>query len=491
MKISSLSCLFLSAALPFLLAGCNDARDDAPIAVSVIGRPENLSGPLVYDATTAFQLRLSATAQGLVAYDASGNIMPALAQRWIVVDDGLSYIFRLRRARWANGDRVEAQDVKRLLERRLRAMRLIDPYGALSSVSDVQAMTNDVLEIHLKSPRPSFLGALAQPLMGIALPTGGTGPYRVERIDKGRGDLWLKPAEPNIDPEDGVGAQGSDRRLLRSERPARAVVRFARGATDMVLGGTLADWPYVSLAEVRPSAIRTDPVQGLFGLALTRDAALMGDEHVREALSMALDRDALVAGVEGAPWKAMLALMPQPLNLPHAPTAPAWALTPVAERRALASGTIARWRAQHGGGAVTVRLALPDGPGMKRLFRLVRAQWRSIGVETTRVAAGERADMTLIDEVAPYDSAAWYLSRLSCARGVHCDPRAEALLEESVTAPTMEARFLLLGKAEPLVAAHNGFIPLATPVRWSLVGGRLDGFQPSARGFHNLRWLQK
>ena len=491
MKLPSLFSLSLSAVALASLGGCGGGHNDSPIAVSVIGRPEDLSGPLVYDAATAYQIRLAATAQGLVAYNATGDIVPALAQRWIVVDGGLSYIFRLRRARWANGARVDAGEVKRLLERRLRAMERMDPYGALSSVSEVLAMTNDVLEIRLKTPRPSFLGAMAQPLMGIAMPTGGTGPYRVERIDRGRGDLWLKPAQVDSGVDEESGPRGSDRRLLRTERSARAVVRFTRGATDLVLGGTLADLPYLALADVRQDAVRFDPVLGLFGLALSRSTPMFADAHVREALTMALDRDALVAGIDGARWKATATLMVQPLNLPHAPTQPSWASTSLEERRALASGTITRWRGQHGGKPVALSLWLPEGPGMKRLFRLLQGQWRSIGVDLRPVRAGAAADLTLIDEVAPYDSAAWYLSRISCARGVHCDARAEALLRQSVTVPTMEERLVLLGRAEPLVAAHDGFIPLATPVRWSLVDNRLDGVALSVRGFHNLRWLMR
>ena len=42
---------------------------------------------------------LQSTAQGLVRFDASGQIEPGLAERWIVIDNGMSYIFRLRDAR--------------------------------------------------------------------------------------------------------------------------------------------------------------------------------------------------------------------------------------------------------------------------------------------------------------------------------------------------------------------------------------------------------
>lgn len=473
------------------LGGCGGSAPDTPVVVSVIGSPEDMAAPFTHEDRLAAQARLAATAQGLVSYDAAGEIVPGLAQRWIVVDDGKSYIFRLRRARWANGERVTAQQVRQRLERRLRVLRRLDPYGALSSVSEVLAMTDDVLEIRLASPRPSFLGALAQPLMGIAMPFGGTGPYRIAKADADYGELWLRPVETEAATEDD-GPRPSDRRLLRAERAARAVARFAARASDLVLGGTVADLPYPGLTRLPDDALRFDPVPGLFGLALEPGNPVLDDPHVRDALAMALDRDALVQRMAVPRWQATDRIMPQALNLPHASTAPSWEGLSAQERHDQAAGTITRWRAQHGGAPLDLRIALPDGPGMTRLFLILKAQWGAVGVTLSRAeGTASRADLRLIDEVAPYDSAAWYLSRLSCARGVHCDPKAEDLLRDSVKAETMDARAALLGQAEPLIVAHDGYIPLATPVRWLLVARRLNGVMPSPRGVHGLRGLMK
>ena len=42
----------------------------------------------------------AATTEGLVGLDAEGQVIPALADRWIVTDDGRSFIFRLRDGTW-------------------------------------------------------------------------------------------------------------------------------------------------------------------------------------------------------------------------------------------------------------------------------------------------------------------------------------------------------------------------------------------------------
>ncbi len=453
--------------------------------VSVIGSAQEGAAPLTYADTRAGQVMLAATARGLVSLDADGTVIPALAQRWIVVDNGMSYIFRLRRARWADGTRVDAREVKQLLQARLRAHTKTDPYGPLSSVEQIVAMTDDVLEMRLAAPRPNFLAALAQADMAVARGTGGSGPYRKSKEDV---DLWrLMPINivGNVDED----AARRDIRMLRAEKASRAVVRFGQRGSDLVLGGTIAELPYLAIAGINDNAIRFDPVQGLFGLALSAGNQKFDDLQIRRALAMALDRTAVVSGYNIARWKFAEQIMPQQLNLPHPPTPPDWAALPMDRRQALARDIIARWKIRHEGQSFTLTISLPAGPGMNILYAALRAQYRQAGIILQRVEKG--ADLSLIDEVAPYDSAAWYLSRVSCARGVHCDPEAEELLKASRIAPTMEERLMILGQAEPLIAAHEGFIPIAMPVRWSLVRRRLGGYAPSPRGEHPLDHLMK
>lgn len=426
-----------------------------------------------------------ATAQGLVSYDAGGEVIPGLAQRWIVVDDGLSYIFRLRRANWLNGNRVDAREVRRLLLSRISREGERDPYGVMAAVSDVKAMTGDVLEIRLLAPQPDFLLAMAQPEMGIALSGGGTGPYRRTEEEAEKGVFLLAPV---VDADEGIAEPTVHEQLLvRAERASKALVRFANGKTDLVLGGTLAEFPYIALSDVPTKAVRFDPVQGLFGLTLSPRTPMFEDAHVREALSMAIDRQAIIAYFDMNRWKIAEQILPQQLNLPHPPTVPSWSSMSMEERRSFAAGVMARWRAQHGDKSLNLTIALPPGPGMGLLFLSLRTQLKAIGINAHLVA--KNGDLTLIDQVAPYDSVAWYLGQLSCARKVHCDKAAEALLKQSVTATNMTDRLLALGQAEPLIQRHNGFIPLAMPVRWSLVTSRLNGFSPSPRGDRTLRGL--
>jgi peptide/nickel transport system substrate-binding protein len=83
----------------------------------------------------------------------------------------------------------------------------------------------------------------------------------------------------------------------------------------------------------------------------------------------------------------------------------------------------------------------------------------------------------------------WYLGRIGCARKIHCSAEAEAALQAASLAPTLDERLARIGQAEALMQAHNGFIALGAPVRWSLVARRLTGFMPSPRARHPLNHL--
>jgi oligopeptide transport system substrate-binding protein len=470
------------------VAGCSK-QGSGPVVVSVAGTDAQLSEPLKDPLSPASKLILEATAQGLVAFDASGDIVPALAQRWIVEDDGRSYIFRLRRAEWPDGTKIDAKEVARLLDARIRANRALDPLGDLDAVTEVVPMTGEVIEIRLGTPRPYLLQMLAQPQMAIMRLAGGTGPYREATRP---GALFLSPVpEPAADPAAGEEdrAQPWQNRVLRAERPAKGIARFRMGLADLMLGGRFFSLPLLGKSGVDTQAVRLDPVQGLFGLAITGEDDFFGDPEVREALTMAVDRDRLPGAFDLGGWVTATGIVPQQFDLPAPPVPPRWADWPIDDRRAEAANAIRRWAAAHGGVIPTVRIAMPRGAGSRVLYGLIARDFRRIGVASRLVGPNEDADLRLIDEVAAYDSALWYLGRVSCARKLRCNAAAEEKLKEAGLADSNDARSALLAQAQALMAADSGYIPLAMPVRWSLVSPRLTGFLPSRRARHPLNHL--
>ncbi|MEJ7934550.1 ABC transporter substrate-binding protein [Sphingobium sp. AN558] len=482
-----LACLILALSSA-VTSGCSDKGGTGPIVVSVIGDRNDFAKPLAHLPDPGAKLFLEATAQGLVAFDAAGDILPALAQRWIVEEDGRSYIFRLRRARWADGTRVTAADVARILSARIASLRRLDPTGPLDAVEAVVPMTGEVIEIRMVAPRPFLLQMLAQPQMALLSRDGGTGPYRPARRP---GTLLLEPADAQAADdadEDGDAKPAGQMRILRAERAALAIARFSKGYAALLLGGRLTDLPLLTAAGIDRGSVRLDPVQGLFGLAVSDDNILLDDDGVREAISMAIDRDQLLALFPLGGWAVTDQILPQQFDLPRDPTASRWADFTIADRRSRARAAIDQWRSAHGD-PPTLRIALPAGAGSRLLFASIDRDLRAVGLASTRVAMEDKADLRLIDEVAAYDSALWYLGRIGCSRHVHCSGTANAALHEASLASTLPQRMTRVADAEALMQAHNGYIPLGAPVRWSLVARRLNGFTPSPRARHPLNHL--
>lgn len=467
-----------AAALFLVVAGCGE-EETGPIAVSAIGSAPEPLNPNLSPLDAPSSLLLQATAQGLVRFDATGQIEPALAQRWIVSDDGLRYTFRIRDVDWSNGRPVTVDQVTaRLRAAASRASR--NPLKPLlGSIAEIETMTDDVLEISLASPRAHFLQLLAQPELAILRDSQGSGPYRAAA--RSNGAVLLRQANA----EDAADRTGVPDVLLRGERAAMAVARFKAGRADLVTGGTAGDLPIARAASPAGQALRFDPVFGLFGLAFANGSGPLGESAVRQALSMAIDRPAITAMLEVPDLQPRDSLVPSGLDELANPAVPAWSARPLAERRILAAATIA---AATEGEPLRVKVAVPADPGYRMLFALIRGDWNSINVTAEAVAMDAPADLRLVDRVAPAVMVSWYLRSFTCEQGPVCSEEADALLDQARAAET-GARTQLLAQADQLLQEAAVFIPIAAPVRWHLVSARLTGFRTNSFGHHPLSEL--
>ncbi len=98
---------------------------------------------------------------GLIDYDAQGNIVPSVATSWEISEDGLTYTFQLRQdVKWHDGKALTAGDVQFTYE------KILDPQIAsrfnlnFQAVQDVQAPSPSTVVITLKQPDPVFLAHL-------------------------------------------------------------------------------------------------------------------------------------------------------------------------------------------------------------------------------------------------------------------------------------------------------------------------------------------
>ena len=463
------------ALLLLLAAGCG-REETGPVAVSAIGAPPQLANPNLAPLGTPSAFLLQAAAQGLVRFDAAGEIEPALAQSWIVSDDGLRYTFRIRRTHWIGGGRVTAAQVTARLRAAVSRSSRNPMKAIFGLVASVEPMTDEVLEITLNAPRPHFLQLLAQPEMALLLDGRGTGPRQAEARPDGSMLLAMPPAEDEEEPETEAPPI-----VLRGERASLAVARFLSGGADLVTGGTAGDLPVVRAARPAAAAVQFDPVDGLFGLVFQRGEGPFAEAAGRRALSMAVDRDAIAAALAVPGLAGRVGLLPAGLEEVGQPALPDWAAAPLVLRRQEAARTLAELS---GGEPLRVRVAMPEGPGYRLVFAHLRRDWRIVGVEAERVAPGMDAELRFVDSTAPALMAAWYLRNFTCDLVPVCSPEADAALALARATANVAERRAQLALADALLRDTASFVPIASPVRWNLVSARLTGFRRNPFGRH-------
>ncbi len=471
-----------------LLAGCG-VGNDGDIDIALIGDE---------DAVFADSLRLSAGAQhiraatqsGLVAMNRRGEVVPSLAERWVPTEDGLSFFFRLRDIERPDGSLLTAQAVRADLLTTIGQLEGTSLGQDLSVIEDVRAMTERVLEIRLSSPEPYLLQLLAQPELAIRQSGDGTGPLLIERTENGA-RLAFKPPLERGEP-DSDNWQDYVRDIeVRVAGPQQAIAMFDEGEVQLVLGGDLGSLPLVETGPLSSGTLRIDAAVGLFGLLVRSDDGLLGNSGVREGLAMALDREGLLAdfNVDGL----------TPTTRPVSPGLPGdpglvserWQDIILAERRSEASARVRAWRQQFDDGYLaqpyTISIAMGRNNGWDLLYDNLARQFAEIDIRLVRADSRAAADLVLIDRIARYPTPRWFLNQFNCTvlRGL-CSEAVDALVAEATAQVDPAQRATLMAQAEAELTLENIYIPIGSPLRWTLVRGSVDGLESNAYAFHPL-----
>ncbi len=478
----------VSGVVALSLTSCGLFGEAGPVRIAAMGSINPAASPLNGELSATNAALLDATSQGLVSFDGDGQVDTGLADRWTVTTDGRSYIFRLREARWSNGRKVTAQDVAAILRSYLAPRSRHVLKDDFPEIETIRAMTDTVIEIRLSVPQPAILELLAQPSMAIVHRGMGWGPMRARKV--GRALLLSPVPDPLAEDPEAAEAAADDPAAsieLTGTSPAGALARFKNGYADGVLGGRFSTLPYYAASNIGRSRLVVDPAPGLFGLVFVRADGFLAIDANRSALARAVRRERLVQAFGLAEWQVQTTLRPSVHVRDGGPTPmpPAWADFDDASRQIQARRVVDAWLAP-GREIEPLRIAVPDSPGGRILYAYVSADFAAIGVPSRRVAMASTADLRLIDEVAPNDDALWALRRLSCRRDTLCNREAQQLIDQATRNIDAGQRAAQLADAEAVLARYTPFIPIATPLRWSVAAQRLTGLRPNVRAQHPL-----
>jgi oligopeptide transport system substrate-binding protein len=477
---------------------------------SLAGQPGSLDPHRAEDAFSYDVLR--DLYEGLTASTPAGEVIPAAATSWSVEDAGKRYVFTLRHeARWSTGEPVVADDFVAGLRRAVDPATASGAADLLRSIENapailagdlpperlgVRALGSHRLEIQLTRPLPYFADILtntvASPLhRSSSTPAGGfyrpgrtvtNGPYTLAGLSPGA-NLRLTR---NTHYWDARSLEFDEVRYEFIADDNAEFTRFRSGEIDVTY----------SVPEQRFQELRTNAKSGLqhrstlatVYLTFNTDrGTLAKSDALRQALSIAIDREAIVGSVVRAGQVPAYSLVPDNV-WNYSPASYWWRNESQAQRieRARTLYAAAGYSARR---PLRLRLLLNDNELVQRVCLAIAAMWKeALGVDTELVTMEFKAylaaradpaqwDVVRVGWTADYNDATTFLDTMTEGSpqnfGRWSNEEYAARLASAAIESDPARRRELLQQAESLMLRDYPLLPLYFYVSRRLVQPRI------------------
>ena len=507
------------------------ANRDGVLHMSIGSEPSDLD-PQTVTGTGDAKI-IQSLFEPLVSYE-PGTLapVPALAERWEISADGLTYTFHLRTdAKWSNNDPVTAQDCvdswRRILTPSLAAdyayflylLRGAEAFnkGQTTDFSTVGATARDArtLVATLTHPAPYFLQILLnspwRPIHLRSIAAVGDA-YN-------RGTKWTRPGALVSSGPFILKEWSLNQRVVVEKSPTyydRAKVRlnaihfypidnidaeeraFRAGQLHMTWAVPLSK--VIPLQREKSPALRIDPFLETYFFRLNVRKAPLEDVRIRRALSLAIDRDTIAAKIlPGGRQPAPTFI--SPLLIGYTPPARK-AYDLAAARQLLAD-------ASHAGGTglPPIEILYNNSEILRLVGEAIQQMWhRELGLEVSLanqekkvVFANRRAgayQVLLGSWTADYLDATTYLDMWRADSGNNhtgwSDPAYDALSNRANTIADRTERAAVLQQAESLVLDAAPIVPIYFNTHVYLLSPAVKDWQPTPMDHTDYRyvWLQ-
>jgi len=265
--------------------------------------------PLVTTHPLARQVQKFVLFTTLARYDEHLVPRPYLARSWTWSADGRRLVFELQRGvRWHDSVPTSAADVVWTLEQArdpatgypraadlgaIRSVTARDSFHVEIAFGDPPGAFPDVLTDLAILPAHRFVGVSGRELRAAPFNRDpvGNGPFSYARHEPNRRWIFVRNADFPTD----LGGPPALERLVIAivDEPATKLAALTSGELD-VAGINPAHAQFVR--RTRYLTVRDYPVLMTYLLVLNLRRAPFGDRHVREAIDLSVDRDAIVRG---------------------------------------------------------------------------------------------------------------------------------------------------------------------------------------------------
>lgn len=332
------------------------------------------------------------TYAGLMGLDGAGNFVPVLASGYTVSPDGKTYTFTIRStAKFSDNTPVTASDVVFTVEKAQDPTLKSPEYADWSGIT-ATALDTHTVQFALDKPYAPFLanttlGILPAhvwqnisdeqfPFSNLVVEPIGAGPFTVSNVSRDASGLITNYAL-TASPHYALG------------RPYLDSINFVFYTEMQDLQNALANGRIDSAYGVPEAGALTAPYSRVFGVFFNPNAnALFARPEVRKALSLALDRRAIVANVLGGYATGIMGPVPPGSGIEETPVAtasdPTASAAEVLENAGWTyNGTSRAWvntAAKLSMSDLTIKTS--NVPELKAVATAIKADWEQLGIAT-------------------------------------------------------------------------------------------------------------
>ena len=417
--------------------------------------------------------------EGLVEFGEGTDIRPCLAERWEVSEDGLNYMFWLKKGvRFHNGKELQARDVHDSF------LRVLHPaaktpgawvfemvYGAdefmkglTDHVEGITVVHPHALRIQLREPVPFFLGMLAQcyafvipselssrhsPLTDVC----GTGPFKLDRwqpdemLEMSRFNDYHGKPFPYVD---SVSVKFGVAETQITEMLRTGKIHFSSELQKTSLE------QFLSMPEWGPR-LQSNVQLYTSLLALNCRMSPLNNVRVRQAISYAIDRQRIVRNAVGEQSGVVARSLLPPGLQGHDPNATGYLYDPARARTLLKQANVPE--------GATLDMLQPETGTNQQVLQIIQENLKDVGLDVQiqflapdvlqRAIEEGKVPMRLTKWVADYPDPDNFLyvtfhSKNPAIKTGFSNPEFDQLVEEARLLADIRDRVQLYQRAEKI-----------------------------------------
>ncbi|RCS25740.1 peptide ABC transporter substrate-binding protein [Phyllobacterium salinisoli] len=518
-----------AALIGSLLIGASPALAEAVLHRGNAGEPQTLDQ--AHTSINIEEFILKDLYEGLTIYDASGKIVPGVAESWSASNDGSVYTFKLRPdAKWSDGSPVTAGDFvfsyQRIEDPKTAAgyANILYPIKNAEKVNKgelpvdqlgVKAVDDKTLEITLEQPTPFFLELLAHqtalPVSKASVEKNGT-KFVQPGIMVSNGAFKLTGHVPNDNltveknPEywDAANVKLDKVIFYPIDDQAASVRRFEAKEMDLVYNFS-AD-QIDRLRQSYGDSVHVSPTLATYYYAFDSRVEPYNDVRVRRALSMAVDRDFLAKEIYSGSQLPAYSMVPPGIESYGEPSKADFSDMSQLDREDMAVELMKEAGYGEGGKPLNIEIRYNTNPNHERVATAVADMWKNIfGAKVSLLNLDVSSHYAYLQEdgkfnvaragwVADYADAENFLALSVSGNktfnyGKFNNPEYDALMKQSYTERDPAARSIILHEAEKILMKEQPVAPLLTQADLWLVSDKVQGWQDNAPNQHLSKFL--